>query len=48
MKHYFVVYKSYQKPGLENFGVEAKDKAEAKMKFLEANVKHDYIVRVIK
>lgn len=47
MKHYFVVYKSFQKPGLEHFEVDAKDKAEAKMKFLEANIKHDYIVRVI-
>jgi hypothetical protein len=47
MKHYFVVYKSYQKPGLEHFEVEAKDKAEAKMKFLEANIKHDRIIKVI-
>lgn len=47
MKHYFVVYKSYQKPGLEHFEVEAKDKTEAKMKFLEANIKHDRIIKVI-
>ena len=47
MKQYFVVYKSYQKPGLEHFEVDAMDKAEAKMKFLEANIKHDYIIEVI-
>jgi hypothetical protein len=47
MKHYIVVYKSYQKPGLEHFKIEAKDKSEAKMKFLEANIKHDYIIKVI-
>jgi len=47
MKHYFVVYKSYNKPGLEHFRVEAQDKAAAKMKFLEANIPHDRIIKVI-
>ena len=47
MKHYFVLYKPYQKPGLLHFEVDAKDKAEAKLKFLEANIKHDYIIKVI-
>ena len=47
MKHYFVVYKSYQKPGTEHFEVNASDKAQARMKFLEMNIKHDYIIKVI-
>lgn len=47
MKHYFVVYKSYQKPGLEHFEILAENKNIAKAKFLEANIKHDYIIKVI-
>jgi hypothetical protein len=47
MKHYFVVYKSYQRPGLEHFEVDADNKAEARMMFLEANIKHDYIIKII-
>lgn len=47
MKHYFVVYKSYQRPGLEHFEVDAYNKAEARQMFLEANIKHDYIIKVI-
>lgn len=47
MKHYFVVYKSYQRPGLEHFEVDAVNKAEARRMFLEANIKHDYIIKVI-
>ncbi len=46
-KHYFVVYKSYQKPGLEHFEVDAANKAEARRLFLEANIKHDYIIKII-
>jgi hypothetical protein len=47
LKHYFVVYKSYQRPGLEHFEVDAINKAEARMMFLEANIKHDYIIKII-
>jgi hypothetical protein len=47
MKHYFVVYKSYQRPGLEHFEVDADNKAEARRMFLESNIKHDYIIKVI-
>lgn len=47
MINYFVVYKSYQKPGAEHFEVLAKNKHDAKIKFLEANIKHDYIIKVI-
>jgi hypothetical protein len=47
MTTYLVVYKSYQKPGLEHFEVLAENKHDAKMKFLEANIKHDYIIKVI-
>jgi hypothetical protein len=47
MKEYYVVYKSYQKPGLEHFIVTALNKAEARKLFLEANIKHDYIIKVI-
>lgn len=47
MKTYYVLYKSFQKPGLEHFEVLAENKQDAKMKFLEANLKHDYIIRVI-
>ena len=47
MKHYFVVYKSYQRPGLEHFEVDAANKAEARKMFLEANIKHDYIIKII-
>lgn len=47
MTTYLVVYKSYQKPGLEHFEVLAENKHDAKMKFLEANIKHDYIIKII-
>jgi len=47
MTTYLVVYKSYQKPSLEHFEVLAKNKHDAKIKFLEANIKHDYIIKVI-
>jgi hypothetical protein len=47
MKHYFVVYKSYQRPGLEHFEVDAANKAEARRMFLDANIKHDYIIKII-
>lgn len=47
MKTYYVIYKSFQMPGLEHFEVLAENKHDAKMKFLEANLKHDYIIRVI-
>jgi hypothetical protein len=47
LKHYFVVYKSYQRPGLEHFEVDSINKAEARMMFLEANIKHDYIIKII-
>jgi hypothetical protein len=47
MKEYYVIYKSYQKPGLEHFIVTAKHKADARQLFLEANIRHDYIIKVI-
>jgi hypothetical protein len=47
MKEYYVIYKSYQKPGLEHFIVTAEHKAEARKLFLEANIRHDYIIKVI-
>lgn len=47
MKLYYVLYKSYQKPGVENFQIFAENKNEAKKKFLEANIKHDYVIKVI-
>ena len=47
MTTYLVVYKSYQKPGLEHFEILAENKHDARMKFLEANIKHDYIIKVI-
>ena len=47
MQLYYVIYKSFQKPGLEHFEVYAEHKHDAKMKFLAANIKHDYIIRVI-
>jgi len=47
MTTYYVVYKSYQKPGTEHYEVVAVHKNDAKMKFLEANIKHDYIIKVI-
>lgn len=46
MKTYYVLYKSYQRPGLEHFEVVAENKHAAKILFLEANIKHDYIIRV--
>ena len=48
MSTYFVVYKSFQKPGTEHFKVVAENKSTARMKFLEANIKHDYVIKVIK
>lgn len=48
MTTYIVVYKSYQKPGLEHFEVLAENKNAAKIKFLESNIKHDYIIKVVK
>lgn len=47
MNIYYVVYKSYQKPGTEHYTVLAENKNSAKMQFLEANIKHDYIIKVI-
>ena len=47
LKTYFVVYKLFQKPGLAHLEVLAKNKAEARMRFLESNIKHDHIVRVM-
>jgi hypothetical protein len=47
MKTYYVVYKSYQRPGLEHYEVVAENKAVARMKFLEENIKHDYIIKII-
>ncbi len=48
MKTYFVVYKSYQKPGVEHYEVLAENKNHAKILFLETAIKHDYIIKVIK
>ena len=47
MKHYFVIFKSYQKPGLEHFEVDALNKDEARKMFLESGIKYDYIIKVI-
>jgi hypothetical protein len=47
MTTYLVVYKSYQKPGLEHFEVLAENKYDARMKFLKSNIKYDYIIKVI-
>jgi len=47
IKTYFVVYKLFQKPGLGHLKVLAENKAEARMRFLESNIKHDHIVRVL-
>ncbi len=47
MKTYYVVYKLYQAPGTSHLEVLANNKAEARMSFLEAKIKHDYIIRVI-
>lgn len=48
MTTYFVVYKSFQKPGTEHYEVLAENKHDARIKFLESNIKHDYIIKVIK
>lgn len=48
MSIYYVLYKSYQKPGLEHYEVLAENKNDAKMKFLAENIKHDYVIKVIK
>jgi hypothetical protein len=48
MTTYYVLYKSYQKPGVENFEVLAENKNDAKIKFIESNIKHDYIIKVVK
>ena len=48
MNTYYVIYKSYQKPGTKIFEVLAENKYDAKMKFLEANIKHDYVIKVFK
>ena len=47
MNIYYVVYKSFQKPGTEHYEVVAVHKEHARMQFLEANIKHDYIIKVI-
>lgn len=48
MSTYFVVYKSFQKPGTEHYEVLAENKNDARSKFLEANIKHDYVIKVVK
>jgi hypothetical protein len=47
MKTYIVVYKKFQEPGLAHFEVKCLNKHEARMKFLEANIKHDTIIKII-
>lgn len=47
MKEYYVIYKSYRIALLVVSIVKAKHKAEARKLFLEANIKHDYIIKVI-
>ena len=47
MKTYYVVYKSFQKPGTEHYEVLAENKHDAKIKFLQTGIKHDYIIRII-
>lgn len=47
MKDYYVVYKSYRKPGLEHKIIQALNKDDARQKFLEMHIKHDYITKII-
>lgn len=47
MKLYYVIYKSYKKAGLEHFETYAEHKQDARMKFLAADIKHDYIIKII-
>jgi hypothetical protein len=47
MKEYYVVYKSYGRPGLEHFITMAENKSEARRIFLEQNIKYDYIIKII-
>jgi len=42
-KKYNVVYKKFEKPGLDYFVVEASNKNEAKVKFIESRIKYDFI-----
>lgn len=47
MKDYYVVYKSYQKPGVEHKIIQALNKDDARRKFLTMNIKHDSIIKII-
>ena len=47
MKNYYVIYKKYQQPGVSHLVVEAMNKHEAKLKFMESRIKYDYIIEVI-
>lgn len=47
MKDYYVVYESYQKPGVEHKIIQALNKDDARQKFLTMNIKHDSIIKII-
>lgn len=47
MKDYYVVYKSYQKPGLEHKIIQALNKDDARKKFLMMNIKYDSIIKIV-
>ena len=48
MKDYCVVYKSYQKSGLEFKVIQGLHKDDARKKFLDMNIKHDYIIKIVR
>lgn len=47
MKDYYVIYKSYQKPGLEHKIIQALNKDDARKKFLMMNIKYDSIIKIV-
>ena len=47
MKTYYVVYKKYKLPELAHFEVLADNKNHAKILFLQAGIKHDYVIKII-
>lgn len=47
VKDYYVVYKSYRKPGVEHQIIQALHKDDARQKFLMMNINHDSIIKII-
>jgi len=47
MKDYYIVYKAYRKPGVENQIIQALNKDDARKKFLMMNIKHDSIIKIV-